>query len=501
MTNTRWYRALLGPAALVALIGVAAKGLQGLAGILFAHIFGAGPQADAYWLARVIPIGVYLIFDNLLYNAFVPVFRDDASGKNQRTFLSTVAVLVCLSALVITLVLEVGSGFWANFLGKEVDPTTRVHTLMLFRIMSIAIVLAIPASLLKALNVCHGRYVLASLDGLVMTGFTVGALLLAATGQNIAWVAASLPGACLTLLLIQALFVRKNLSLGRPDIRNPVVREFAILLAPLAVFNVLHQINLIVINGFLAHSGEGAVSWFHYSYNIAQIPVSVIDLVLLSTLFPFASALLAHNDKETFSDAFHAAAGWLVAVLVPAAAWLVLNRTALVQLVFRHGQFDDTAAIGTAGCLVGVGLAAVPWTLEAFGCRCLLALKRHSTYASIVGIRVAANIVLGFALARSFGAYGISVAFALSFCIGAVLALCAVAQTVGDGAFFRRLARPTLLGLAAAAGVAAIHLGIGATGIAGHFTRLAIEAILGAAVIVGVYWPVARHGRRLARKG
>jgi len=432
---TPWYRPLLAPVALIAAIGIAAKLLQAGGGILLAHRFGADHATDAYVLAKSLPIGVYLVFDSLLYNSVVPVYHGPRrTAEAWRAFLGAWTVLCTGAAVGISVVLALAAGPICAVLAPGGDPETLGLAAGLCRLMSLAVLTALPASFLKALNASRQRYVLASLDGFVMSGALVLALAAPPARWGIWPVAAALPVSCAALFIIQLFAARRDARPARPAWRSPLLAEMAWLMAPLVAFNCLHQVNVLAMNAFMASVGPGAISCLNYSYNIAQIPVSVIDLVLLSTLFPFAAALFSEQDMGTFATAYRSVARLLVLVLAPASVWLILERHALVQLVFEHGRFDTQATAGTASCLVGVGLAVTPWAFETFAYRCLFALKRHGEYARIVAVRVALNVALCAAVVPWLGHLGLGLSFAASFFVGAWLSARAVARAAGPDA-------------------------------------------------------------------
>ena len=415
------YRRLLSASALAGLLALSAKVLQACNGIALAAKFGAGTETDAYLLAKSLPIGVYLILDNVLYNAVVPVYRREASRAETGGFATVLLGLSGGAALAALGILFFGAPFLLRYIAPGLAAPDAALAAGLCRVMSSALIFVIPASLLKAFNAAHGRYVLAALDSAVMNAAVLAVLLSAPLAWGVWPLAACLPAASAFLLAVQGISARRDLHFGPPRKARPLLHELAPLLLPLLAFNVLHQVNLVVMNAFLSKSGEGAVSWFQYSYNAGQIPVSVLDLILLSTVFPFASALFQQGDLEAFRRAYAAVSRWVLRVSVPCSLWVILCRRELVQLIFQRGRFDEEAVAGAAACLLGVGLAMAPWAYETMACRCLFALRAHGTYARIMALRVVLTAAGCRILAPAFSAQGVAFAFALSFGAGAFL--------------------------------------------------------------------------------
>ncbi len=491
---------LLRSALFIAALGVAAKGAQLLAAIFFLQRFGTTGATDAYFLAKSLPIGVYLVFDSLLYNAVVPVYRGDDPGHT-RPFVTTMLAGAAGICVVLACALFLAAPHIFSVLAPGSAPATIAQASGFCRLMTLAILALLPASLLKALNACQGRYALAALDGLLMSGAMVAAIAAGPSRWGLWPVAASLPAASLLLLAIQLAAARRELSFARPSAHSPLLRDAMALAPALIAFNALHQVNVMVMNAFISFDEAGAISWFNASYTIAQAPVSVLDLVVLSTLFPYGAALRNAGDMAAFAKAFRALSRGTLLVLVPASVWLILAREDVIRAIFERGQFGEEARQGTALCLSGVAAAMAGWGLESFAYRSLFALKLHGTYARIMACRVALNAALCVLLVGTWGALGVAMAFALSYWVGAGLSVRAVQRALGDEAV------PVLsIPLAAACAGAAL------AGAAGHLGALwlsdsalpwvRVPVGLGAAIvaILGLYGLLYGRSKRAATR-
>lgn len=432
MTAPRWYEPLIRPITFIAMIGVLSKLFQAIAAILVAHKLGAGVSTDAYLLAKSIPVGVYLIADSLLYNSFVPMYRRrDASSRDAQRFLGALSYYCFALAVLAAAALAFAAPAVLRVLGPGSSPETIRLATSLCRLMSLAVLGAIPASLLKSLNVCRGRYFLASLDAFVMHATMIVVLLFAPIEWDIWPVAAALPAAFALLCALQVFAARKDLAPLRPARAATHFAEMGGLLLPLLAVNALQQLNALYMTGAASFVGKGAISCMIYSYNIGQIPVSMLDLILLSALFPFSARLSANGDMRTFRTAYATVTRLLVLILIPATVWIVLVRRELVELVLQHGRFDARAAEATSVCLIGHALAIAPWALETFAYRSLFALKRHWRALHIIVLRVGVNVLLCIVLVPRLGLLGVSMAFALSYTFAAIAGAWAVSRALG----------------------------------------------------------------------
>lgn len=414
------FRGLLGPMAVVAAAGIAAKVLQAVAGVWVARRFGAGSQTDAYLLAKGLGMACYLVGDSLLYNALVPLWRNGRSeGRLFDGFLWAVLLAAVSGAGAAAAALWLRPTGVLVLIAPEASPATLATATPLCRAMGLAALLAAASSFLKAVNAGEGRYVFAGLDPLVLSGTAVAVLLLTPPSIGIGPLAWSIAVAFGVLLAVQWAAARRSMQWAAPRWRHPLLASTAALVAPLVALNLARQVNALVLLRFAAQTSEGAVSWLNYSYSVAQGPVGVVDLVLFSSVLPFSAALAAQHDTKSLHALFGRLVWLLLLVLAPLTAWVLYWRFSLVDLLFGSRAFTALDARMTAACLAAYAVAIVPWCIEALICRFLFALKRHWLYFLIVVGRVALHILLCLFWGPFWGAPGLAAAFAVSYAASA----------------------------------------------------------------------------------
>ena len=405
------------PIAWVSLIGVTGKGMSALCGIMLAYRFGAGQDTDAYLLAKSVPIAAYLILDSVIYNTFVPLLR--RPEKTDALF-RTLLILFFFGAAALAALVHMGAAQVVALLARGADGTTQIEAVQLQRITAWAIVYAVPASCLKAWNACQGRYVAASLDGFVMSAVLLLMLMTAPSRMGITPIAIALPVAFVILLIIQSGLAGEVLRLRpRAPVKTLPGRYLARLMGPLLLLNVTQQAQVLLVIAIAAFYGNGAVSQVNYSYAIAQLPVGIVDLILFSTLFPYAAHLAAGRRMEELLSTYRSAAMALLLLALPTAGWVVSMRVELVNTLLTRGSFDVADGRTTAALLLGHGVAIPMWLLEALGCRVLFAVGQHRRYLGAVAIRLLAFAALAPLSVTLFDLPGISMAFAGSCLVGA----------------------------------------------------------------------------------
>ena len=411
----------------IGIVGVFSKGLQAAAGILVAYTFGANHATDAYVAAKSLIIGIYLVADSPIYHALVPLWskRDFNTSANQR-FLGVALLAMILSAMILAGVLLLFAPPILRGILPGGGPETLAEAISLCRWMAVAVLVALPVSLLKAFNASRRRYLCAALDGLMMHIVLIAALLLAPVSWGLRPAAIAIPIAFIALAAIQLFAARRDFHPKFTGDSAGALQELAKLLIPILGINLLLQGNMFFLNAMASYTGESAISCMLYSYTMAQAPVSLIDLILFSALFPFASRLSSDSAFDAFRSAFYAVLKGLFLILLPLSLWMALSREDLIAFVLQHGRFDSANTQLTARCFLGHSLAILPWAVEAFAYRCLFALKRPGRYLQIVAVRVVCTVLGCFLFVPSLGLFGVVLAFASGLVVSAILSCIAV---------------------------------------------------------------------------
>lgn len=349
--------------------------------IFIAGTLGAGPVADAFFVAFALPNMFRRFFAEGAFNmAFVPMFSkrvesgNDPEGFARDAFSGLATVLIVFSLVAIAampwLVLAMASGFRGDVRFElAID---------LGRIVFIYVLFISLAALLSGVLNATGRFAAAAAAPVLLNVILVAALLLAQSG----WISdLTLPapgtevdglhtGTLLAIGVVLAgiaqfwLLWRAAAGAGfdlrprRPRL-TPDLKRLAIVAAPAALAGGVIQINLLV-GRQVASFFDGAIAWLNYADRLYQLPLGVVGIAIGVVLLPDLSRRLSTDDSAGGQNAFNRAAEISLALTIPAAIALVVIATPLVSVLFERGRFtaDDSAATALAVAVYGLGLPA-----------------------------------------------------------------------------------------------------------------------------------------------
>ena len=343
--------------------------------VVLAWVIGAGPLADAFFIALRIPNHFRALFAEGAFNAaFVPTYAGTLE-RDGATRALEFAARVLGALLAVQVVILLAAEVWTRGLlilitpGFEKDPVLGDLTVTLTRITFPYLLCVTLVTVYGAVLNAHHRYAAAAGAPILFNVAIVGAVL-AALPMKAQWAEAPVHGAAvgvalagvLELLLLLWAMRPAGLSLApaRP-VLDTEVKTFLKRLGPATIGSGAAQIAMFVDTILAAALPHGAVSAMYYADRLYQLPIGVIAIAIGTVLLPELSRRFASGDGEGARRAQKRAVVWSIVLTAPFVAAFLLVPDLLVKLAFARGAFDETAALRASATLraYGVGLLAI----------------------------------------------------------------------------------------------------------------------------------------------
>jgi putative peptidoglycan lipid II flippase len=470
--------------------------------IVLAAILGAGPIADAFFVALRLPNHFRAIFAEGAFNAaFVPAYariREQQGGATVQLFADRIFTLMVATQIVLlVLALVFMHGVVAALApGFTEDPSRFGLAVELTRItfpyLMLMTLVTIYSGILNALN----RFAAAAAAPILLNLTMIVALALAAffpsAGHAAAW--GVLIAGCLEVLLVAADASRQGVA---PRLRWPrldqEVKLFLKRLAPATLGSAETQIALFadtIIASFLA---AGALSALYYADRLNQLPIGVIGIAVGTVLLPEMANRLAAGDERGARHAQARAIELTLLLSVPCVVAFVLVPDLIMLALFGRGAFTVEAAHASAATLMAYAIGLFPFVLL----RSMTAtfLARGDTVTPVIALSgaVLVNVGLKLLLYRDYAQVGL--AFATSIGAWVNVGLLTALALRRDLITTDRQLHGALVKLAGAGAALALALWVArpfalelarASPRFGHEIALALLAILGALVYGGL---------------
>ncbi|MFQ5984352.1 MAG: murein biosynthesis integral membrane protein MurJ [Alphaproteobacteria bacterium] len=400
--------------------------------ILIAAFLGAGPVADAFFVAFRIPnLFRRLVAEGAFAAAFVPLFSRHLEREGQsaaRAFAEEALAVLLSTLLLFTILVEIsmpwlmhviapGFGDEPDLFALAVRFTRRTFTYLLF--------MALVALLGGVLNSLY-RFAAPAAAPILLNVVLIAALLGAAergqtaVGHALAWGVAAAGAGQFLWLVVACRRAGVSLSLPRPHF-TPDVRRLLRLMLPAAFAGGVMQINLVIGTAIASLLPTGAISYLYYADRVYQLPLGVVGIAVGTALLPNLARKLRSGGPKSAMDTHARALEISLLLTLPAAAALMTIPSPIITVLFERGAFDAVASQATAAALIAFAFGLPAYVLVRVLSPGFFAREDTVTPLRIAVLAVVANVLLSLALFRPLGHVGIALATALSAWLNAAL--------------------------------------------------------------------------------
>jgi putative peptidoglycan lipid II flippase len=469
--------------------------------IVLAAILGAGPIADAFFVALRLPNHFRAIFAEGAFNAaFVPSYariREQRGADTSALFADRVFTLMMLSQVVLLAIALAFTPWVIRLLapGFADDAGRYALAVDLTRITFPYLLLIAVVTLYGGILNAIGRFASAAAAPILFNLSIMAALALAwlfpTPGHAAAWGVLIAGG--LEVLLLAVDVTRQGV---RPALRWPRLDEELMLFlkrfGPATLGSAGTQVALFADTIIASFLTTGALSALYYADRLNQLPIGVIGIAVGTVLLPEMSRRLAAGDEAGAHHSQNRAVELTLLLSMPCVIAFLMVPELIMRALFTRGAFTTADAQAAAATLTAYALGLLPFVLLRNASITFLARGDTVTPVKALAVSVAANVALKVALMGPLAQVGLALATAVGAWVNLGLLVWFAARQrliVLDARLVRALWR-----LAVAAIVLALVLWLAQAPVAALFsgwTRLRYEAMLvtlgmlGACVYIG----------------
>ncbi|MFB8352591.1 lipid II flippase MurJ [Streptomyces niveus] len=460
----------LARAALLTAVLTAAGALLGLVrDQTIAHLYGAGPDTDAFLVAWTVPeVASTLLIEDAMALILVPAFslalarratdRPLLDRDPVHTLLRTTlpGLLLVLSAGAVLLMLAAP---WVVAVLAPGLPDTQLAVDCTRLTATCAFSFGIAGYCSAALR-AHGSFVP---PAMIYVAYNIGiivTMLVLSDRLGVRAAAAGVAVGGVLMVLVQAPVVWRRLRERRataeqtrehvdqlPAEERPADEQPADgrasgeqpgggarplvalgLLAPVIVFALTRQSQVLIERFLAAPLPAGAISHLNYAQKVAQMPM-VLSLMLCTVTFPVVARAMAAGETDRARRRVERDLALAGVIVLVGAATVVACAPQIIEILFQRGAFDraDTAATATVMRVYALGLLG--HTLVGALVRCYFSAARPLWFPALaMFLGLALTTAGGALLVGVWGVLGIAAGNALGITVTAVLLLNGVAR-------------------------------------------------------------------------
>ena len=400
--------------------------------IMLAAIIGAGPVADAFFVAFRLPNHFRAIFAEGAFNAaFIPAYArvrtqggpTAASLFGDRIFtllLATQVVLLALALLFTPQAIELLAP------GFSREPQQFALAVSLSRITFPYLLLITLVTLWSGiLNALH-RFAAAAAALILLNLSMMATLALAvffpSAGHAAAW--GVLISGVLQAALVGGDALRAGVMTSFRRLRwDDDVRRFFKALVPATIGSAGTQLALFADTIIASFLSAGAISALYYADRIDQLPIGVIGIAVGTVLVPEMTSRVASGDEAGARSAQNRAIEFALILALPCVIAFLAVPDLIMRALFMRGAFTAEDAHAAAMTLVAYTIGLIPFVLIRSVVAPFLARGDTATPVKAALTGTAVNIVCKIALMGSLAQVGLALATSIGAWINFVLVL------------------------------------------------------------------------------
>jgi putative peptidoglycan lipid II flippase len=459
---------MMGATILSRLLGLVREGAMGY------YWDPKSPHTNAFWAAFGVPdLLYYLLSGGALSASIIPVVsaylhrgeRDE--GWRVANTLFTVFGLIAIVGIGLImifarpLVLLVAPGF---------GPAQAAQCAVYVRLLAPMVLLTVTSGIATGLLQAHRHFTAPALAWVVYNfgiigGAFIGGRVLSQhmddpTGLKGPAYGVVVGAALLVLVQIPSLMARGWRPRPMLALSHPGVKEAVQLFVPYMIGLAATQICLLWLPAFFGSYFPGGVASLRYANRLVILPYGLFGISIATAAFPAMSERVAAGEMEEFRKLISGSLRAILFLVIPCAAGLFVLAGPLLRLLWKRGEFDETAVAMSAFALMAFAGSLIALSGLQVLNRAFFSLKDRRT-PPLVAIGYNVLIVLcAIALMRTPLAYGaVSVANTLGTLVGMLALLELLRRRIGgiDG---RQIALSTVRMVVAAVALAAVALAV-----------------------------------------
>ena len=399
--------------------------------ILMAATLGAGPVADAFFVAFRLPNLFRRLFaGGSLRAVFVPrlTARMVTDGREAaRDFAGAVLSVSLVISVLLASGLQLAMPWVMHALapGFADDPERFDLAVTLARIMLVYFLFVLLVLHLGGVLHALGRFAAAAAMPillnllLIFSVFTL-APFLETPAHGFAWGLAAAGTVQLICLLVACRRAGFPLKLPRPRL-TPEVRRLLGAAVPAAVGAGVLQVNLLVDAAVASLLETGSISYLYYAERVVRVPFGIVGVAVGTALLPLLSRQIGAGDRDGAAASMNRALEGVLLLILPGMAALLVISEPVVATLFERGSFGADATVSTAEALVAYAVG-----LPAYALAWILGIGFFSRQDTATPMRIAlacivANLALNLILMDSMHHVGVALATSIASWLNAGL--------------------------------------------------------------------------------
>ena len=379
-------------------------------GILVAKTFGLGPELDAFGAANVVPNLLFsLVAGGALASAFVPMFTTKLAKNDPPGAWRLVSALINLISVILITASLLAALFAPQIVHLIWPKYQQALAIQLLRILLITSAIFGVSGIVSGVLNAHQHFLLPSLaSSLYWLGWIIGLVFFVPSLGilGLAWGAVLGSGMHLCIQIPGLLRLPYRHYTPTLGLKNPDVREVALLMGPRLIGVATVQMNLLLNTIIANRLPHGSLAAINVAFPVMTVPLVIIGSGIGFATLPTFSAQVARGEITEMKASITSALRGVLFLSIPATFGLILLARPLIAAMYQYGKFTAQSTDWVAWALILYTLGLVGHATLEVVVRAFYALHDTKTPVLVGATAMTANLILSILLVLLFSKIG-----------------------------------------------------------------------------------------------
>lgn len=411
--------------------------------VLFGRWYGVEEVAEAFKIAQTIPMLLLLIVGTGISTGFIPIYTGLEKKHGRRAadaFMSNLINVLILFSLAFSLVVTFFPGvfvklFASGYTGSKYDLTVLYTQIAVWgTLFNMATYVMAPYLQLNnqykapALMVIPGNlvFILCFYLGRTMDPIIVALSIVLAIMVQFFWL----------IPYVRKFKYRYSFNV---DLKDPNLRRFFILAAPVVVGVAVNQINIMVDKNIASFTLDGGVAILDYANRMTNFVQAIFIYPVAAVFFPNMTRYIIDKNFRQARESTINSLITLAIIVLPCSAGLMIFAQPIIDLLFGGDAFTADAVVRTGQAMFWYAAGLFFYAWRDIMVRVYYAFGNTKTPTINAMIGVAVNITFNLILSRIIGLNGLAMATSISGAVSALLMMRGIQNQKGFDLDYRLL--------------------------------------------------------------
>lgn len=412
-------------AGLIAFITIWSKIAGFLTNVLKARAFGTTYMTDAYSVSLTIPNIVFGLIGVAITTAFIPLLNEVYSKKGKEDmfeFANTIINILLIFSIILYII-----GWFAvplivkliapDFNGEKYSLTVYLTKLSIVNILFMSMNSGF-AAILQTMN----DFTAPTLTGIIIDiPIIIYTIFLTKYGIIGLTIATTVGFSFQVLTQIPWLIKNKYRYSLKVNFRDPRIIKMLTLIAPVLIGLTVNQINTIVDRTMASGLPDGSITALDYANLLNGAVYSIFASSVVTVLYPTLSKAGSQKAYADFKNYIVKAINNINMIIIPSAIGIMILRVHIIDVLFKHGQFNSYGVQMTATALLFLAIGMIFYGIRDIFNIAFYSLNDTKKPMMNGVLGVSANIAINLVLVRYIGLAGLAIGTTTSAIICSML--------------------------------------------------------------------------------